>query len=94
MCFDPDLPQPAEGVQTNAQDAEHTYRLKFTAKNMERPEQKHGAGSSDATDPLVHNIAIGLSRALNIINPNDLLARRVMDIARNNTQEGFMKGTS
>ncbi|KAG8762338.1 DEAH-box RNA helicase prp16 [Ceratobasidium sp. 423] len=34
-------------------------------------------GSPDSTeDPFVHNIAIKLSRALNIVNPNDLLATR------------------
>ncbi|KAI5124049.1 hypothetical protein M0805_003878 [Coniferiporia weirii] len=44
-------------------------------------------------DAFVHELAIKLSRALNIINPNDLLARRVVDIARNNTLEGFIQAS-
>lgn len=43
-------------------------------------------------DGFVHEVAIKLSRQLNIINPNDLLARRVIDIAKNNTPDGFVKG--
>lgn len=39
-----------------------------------------------------HYLAIKLARALNIINPNDLLARRVSDIARTNTEDGFIQG--
>ncbi|EIN13223.1 hypothetical protein PUNSTDRAFT_56300 [Punctularia strigosozonata HHB-11173 SS5] len=42
-------------------------------------------------DEFVHHIAIKLSRELNIINPNDLLARRVIDIAQSNTQDAFIK---
>ncbi|KAG8888201.1 DEAH-box RNA helicase prp16 [Tulasnella sp. 332] len=42
-------------------------------------------------DPFVHNIAIKLSRALNIINPNDLLARRVIGIAKTNSEPAFIK---
>ncbi|KAF9014903.1 hypothetical protein BDQ17DRAFT_1228872 [Cyathus striatus] len=38
-----------------------------------------------------HQLAIKLSRALNIVNPNDLLAQRVTDIAKTNTLDGFMK---
>jgi pre-mRNA-splicing factor ATP-dependent RNA helicase DHX38/PRP16 len=43
-------------------------------------------------DPFVHNIAIKLSRALNIVNPNDLLATRVINIVKSNTPDGFIKG--
>ena len=43
-------------------------------------------------DKFVHDIAIKLSRALNLINPNDLLARRVIDIAKNNTPSKFLQG--
>jgi hypothetical protein len=32
-------------------------------------------------DSFIHHLAIKISRELNIINPNDLLARRVIDIA-------------
>ncbi|PCH33035.1 pre-mRNA splicing factor [Wolfiporia cocos MD-104 SS10] len=41
-------------------------------------------------DDFTHQLAIKLSRALNIVNPNDLLARRVQDIAKTNTLEGFI----
>ncbi|CCL99949.1 uncharacterized protein FIBRA_01974 [Fibroporia radiculosa] len=41
-------------------------------------------------DDFTHHIAITLSRALNLINPNDLLARRVQDIAKTNSLEGFI----
>jgi hypothetical protein len=39
-----------------------------------------------------HQLAIKLSRALNTLNPNDLLAQRVTDIAKTNSVEGFIKG--
>jgi pre-mRNA-splicing factor ATP-dependent RNA helicase DHX38/PRP16 len=39
-----------------------------------------------------HQLAIKLSRALNTLNPNDLLAQRVTDIAKTNSVEGFVKG--
>ncbi|KAJ7102564.1 pre-mRNA splicing factor [Mycena belliarum] len=38
-----------------------------------------------------HQLAIKLSRALNTLNPNDLLAQRVTDIANTNSVEGFVK---
>ncbi|EKM60346.1 uncharacterized protein PHACADRAFT_83024 [Phanerochaete carnosa HHB-10118-sp] len=41
-------------------------------------------------DAFTHNLAVKLSRALNLINPNDLLAHRVQDIAKTNTLEGFI----
>lgn len=43
-------------------------------------------------DPFVHNVAIKLSRVQNTINPNDLLARSVIDIAKSNTRDAFVKG--
>ena len=43
-------------------------------------------------DDFTHTLAIKLSRALNIVNPNDLLARRVIDIAKTNTVDGFATG--
>ncbi|THH05571.1 hypothetical protein EW145_g4696 [Phellinidium pouzarii] len=48
---------------------------------------------SEIHDAFVHELAIKLSRALNTINPNDLLARRVIDIAKNNTLEGFVQAS-
>ncbi|KAF7367465.1 Pre-mRNA-splicing factor ATP-dependent RNA helicase PRP16 [Mycena sanguinolenta] len=38
-----------------------------------------------------HQLAIKLSRALNTLNPNDLLAQRVTDIAKTNSVEDFVK---
>ncbi|KAI0353162.1 P-loop containing nucleoside triphosphate hydrolase protein [Trametes cingulata] len=48
------------------------------------------ASTSNGEDEFVHHIAIKLSRALNLVNPNDLLARRVQDIAKTNTLDGFI----
>ncbi|KAF8525107.1 P-loop containing nucleoside triphosphate hydrolase protein [Hysterangium stoloniferum] len=45
-------------------------------------------------DEFTHNVAIQLSRALNTLNPNDTLAKRVMDIAKHNTTDGFIKAAS
>ncbi|KAF9792261.1 P-loop containing nucleoside triphosphate hydrolase protein [Thelephora terrestris] len=42
-------------------------------------------------DEFTHQLAIKLSRALNIVNPNDLLARRVQDIAKSNPVDQFMQ---
>lgn len=49
--------------------------------------------TADKGDEFNHQLAIKLSRALNIVNPNDLLAQRVTDIAKTNTLDGFTKGT-
>ena len=49
-------------------------------------------GTPSHADDFQHQLAIKLSRALNIVNPNDLLAQRVTDIARTNTLDAFMKG--
>ncbi|EIW86276.1 hypothetical protein CONPUDRAFT_45914 [Coniophora puteana RWD-64-598 SS2] len=38
-----------------------------------------------------HQLAIKLSRALNLVNPNDLLAERVSDIAKTNSVDGFVQ---
>ncbi|KAF8921605.1 putative PRP16-RNA-dependent ATPase [Mucidula mucida] len=45
---------------------------------------------ASTVDEFTHQIAIRLSRALNIINPNDLLAQTAIDIAKTTTQDGFM----
>lgn len=50
------------------------------------------ASSNPGDDDFTHHIAIQLSRALNLVNPNDLLARRVQDIAKTNTVDGFISG--
>lgn len=47
---------------------------------------------SEVHDAFVHELAIKLSRALNLINPNDLLARRVIDIAQTNSADSFVQG--
>ncbi|KAL7425016.1 Pre-mRNA-splicing factor ATP-dependent RNA helicase PRP16 [Cryptotrichosporon argae] len=49
----------------------------------------------DEEQDFVHHIAIELSRLMNTVNPNDTLARRVMDIARHNrTSDSFLKAVS
>lgn len=35
-------------------------------------------------DPAIHTLAIGVSRELNLVNPNDLLAKRLLDLAKQN----------
>ncbi|KAF7796079.1 hypothetical protein EIP86_007250 [Pleurotus ostreatoroseus] len=47
------------------------------------------ATAGDGPDAFTHALAIKLARALNLVNPNDLLARNVIDIARANSVEGF-----
>ncbi|KZT08914.1 P-loop containing nucleoside triphosphate hydrolase protein [Laetiporus sulphureus 93-53] len=47
------------------------------------------SSSPPADDGFTHQLAITLSRALNLLNPNDLLARRVQDIATTNSLESF-----
>ncbi|KAF8665135.1 hypothetical protein AX16_000601 [Volvariella volvacea WC 439] len=49
--------------------------------------------SDDAVD-FDHQLAIKLSRAMNTLNPNDLLARRVIDIAKNNSVDGFIQAAN
>ncbi|KAF9040610.1 P-loop containing nucleoside triphosphate hydrolase protein [Panaeolus papilionaceus] len=46
--------------------------------------------ASHDNDEFTHKIAIKLSRALNLLNPNDLLARNVVDIAKTNDLGGFI----
>ena len=50
------------------------------------------SGQDEREDEFTHQLAIKLSRALNIVNPNDLLARRVQDIAKSNSVDQFMQG--
>ncbi|KAF8350297.1 P-loop containing nucleoside triphosphate hydrolase protein [Amanita rubescens] len=47
--------------------------------------------NEEGADDFVHQLAIKLSRVLNIVNPNDLLARTVIDIAKNGSLEDFTK---
>ncbi|KAJ3499894.1 hypothetical protein NLJ89_g10030 [Agrocybe chaxingu] len=48
------------------------------------------SSASTEHDDFNHQIAIKLSRALNTLNPNDLLAQRVIDIAKTNSEAGFI----
>ncbi|KAG9003089.1 DEAH-box RNA helicase prp16 [Tulasnella sp. 427] len=48
------------------------------------------SSTNEGEDPFVHQIAIKLSRALNIINPNDLLAKRVIQIAKSSSEPHFV----
>ena len=57
------------------------------------------ASTTDQNDEFSHQIAIKLSRAMVVlnpmlsVNPNDLLARNVINLAKDNySVEGFMKG--
>lgn len=46
-----------------------------------------------ADDDFVHDIAIDISRALNLTNPNDLIARKVIQFADTHEDvEKFSKG--
>jgi pre-mRNA-splicing factor ATP-dependent RNA helicase DHX38/PRP16 len=48
--------------------------------------------SAAGIDDFTHQLAVKLSRVLNIVNPNDLLARTVINLARTHPPEGFAKG--
>jgi pre-mRNA-splicing factor ATP-dependent RNA helicase DHX38/PRP16 len=50
------------------------------------------ASSTNAHDEFNHQVAIKLSRALNTLNPNDLLAQRVIDIAKTSSANSFITG--
>lgn len=50
------------------------------------------ASATNTHDEFNHQVAIKLSRALNTLNPNDLLAQRVIDIAKTNSVGGFISG--
>jgi len=50
------------------------------------------ASASNEKNIFVHQVAIKLSRQLNTINTNDLLAERVIDIAKTKTAEDFTTG--
>ncbi|KAK4688722.1 pre-mRNA-splicing factor ATP-dependent RNA helicase DHX38/PRP16, partial [Tremellales sp. Uapishka_1] len=55
------------------------------------PRQEEANGEQE----FVHQIAIEISRLMNAINPNDLLARRIIDIAKfNRTGDAFIKAVS
>jgi pre-mRNA-splicing factor ATP-dependent RNA helicase DHX38/PRP16 len=44
-------------------------------------------------DTFVHDIAVDISRALNLTNPNDLIAKKVIQFAETNKDfEKFSKG--
>ncbi len=60
--------------------------------NYDLLDPKFSMSSAETHDEFIHHIAIKLSRALNIVNPNDLLAQRVTDIAKTNTLPGFISG--
>ena len=48
--------------------------------------------SNGEVDPALHSLAISISREINLVNPNDLLAKRVLDLAlQNDTLPAFQK---
>ena len=61
---------------------------------MDKSSNHETSVDNNEVDPFVHSVAIKLSRALNIMDPNDLLARRVIDIVKSNSPDGFLKGAS
>jgi pre-mRNA-splicing factor ATP-dependent RNA helicase DHX38/PRP16 len=55
---------------------------------MSIPEGK----SNGDVDPAIHSLAISISREINLVNPNDLLAKRVLDLAlQHDTLPAFQK---
>ena len=66
------------------------YRSKLSI--LPFPLMASSPNAPEGVDEFTHNIAIKLSRALNTLNPNDLLAQRVIDIAKSNSLDGFAKG--
>lgn len=50
------------------------------------------ASATNVHDEFNHQVAIKLSRALNTLNPNDLLAQRVIDIAKTSSVTNFISG--
>jgi hypothetical protein len=50
------------------------------------------AAGAAAVDPALHSLAISISREINLVNPNDLLAKRLLDLAlQNDTVQSFQK---
>jgi hypothetical protein len=56
--------------------------------------KRFGPSVMDGVDEFTHNVAIKISRVMNSLNPNDLLARRVIDIAKNNSADGFIQAAA
>ncbi len=59
------------------------------------PAQPQPENAMASTEPdYNHQLAIKLSRVLNLVVPNDLLAQRVTDLAKTNSLDGFTAGPS
>ena len=56
--------------------------------------ERFGPSVMDGVDEFTHNVAIKISRVMNTLNPNDLLARRVIDIATNSSEDGFIQAAA
>lgn len=52
----------------------------------------NGNPADGHNDNFNHQLAIKLSRALNTVNPNDLLATRVTDLVKQNDVDKFITG--
>jgi len=48
--------------------------------------------AANTQDSFKHQLAIKLSRELNSINPNDLLAQTMLDMANRDSLDDFIKG--
>ncbi|KAI9639032.1 putative RNA helicase [Dioszegia hungarica] len=61
--------------------------------SAQNPAGENGGGENE--HDFSHHVAIELSRMMNAVNPNDTLARRVIDIAKHNrTGDAFIKAVS
>jgi hypothetical protein len=70
----------------------HSYLRKRSQLSFNQQLPLLMTSPNDGHDEFKHQVAIKLSRALNTLNPNDLLAQRVIDIAKTNSTEGFIAG--
>jgi len=50
--------------------------------------------ATNTQDSFKHQLAIKLSRELNSLNPNDLLAQTMLDMANRDSLDDFIKGMS
>ncbi len=72
-----------------------SYRMhewKLAAESLLATTTSMASPAANAHDEFNHQVAIKLSRAINTLNPNDLLAQRVIDIAKTSSVESFITG--
>lgn len=65
------------------------YRDPFSCSSAMSSVDSRADGQAD---PALHSLAISISREINLVNPNDLLAKRVLDLAlQNDSLPAFQK---